>query len=538
MRIKDVNKEQSYLIGIENKIQELLILFSGKISRNVYSRFSILQDSLTAVTAVTPYDSCGGLQNGGKKQLKSCVKTLLDMFSVERERTNSDSTGAVRTAMNAQESYEVDAMKICLLQDLSRRVGVWRAMQLGSLCSLHCSVGAIPMSTSSPSFMPSLLPSLSPSLLPSLPHALLAHTEETAIPSMGSLRDGDSVVCSVKGRELHSSPFRLFGFTDLHREANLTISLLNTCVSLFKPPPNSAVMVQDSGEHSQHISADGVEGAGEEFNSAVLDWTKIHRVQGSLHLEPSSLHTLSLSANELIKKWSINEILRAENNENVTANNGNIDEVRGMRSGSGNGSGGVHGGTTLTSLDEALLREFKRHWGEVLSGKYNSGSQDRDCSADTSHANTNANNSTTFSTTTTTSSSSSSSSGSSSGSSSSGSSKSKSACGSVESTLCASINTAKHALLTVSSVITASYSEYDPTTDGWRSGVSGVGLSLESRLEGKMETVKALIRDLSFPWFLQVQGTADLELPAVNIFQGDHFEDLCVCMCMCVCVFL
>ena len=344
---------------------------------------------------------------------------------------------------------------------------------------------------------------------------------------MGSLRDGDSVVCSVKDRELHSSPFRLFGFTDLHREANLMISLLNTCVSLFKSPPNSAVMVQESGEHLQHISVEGMEGAGEEFNSAVLDWTKIHRVQGSLHLEPSSLHTLSLSANELIKKWSINEILRAENNENMTANNCNIDEVRGVRSGSG--SGGVHSGTTLTSLDEALLRDFKRHWGEVLSGKYNSGSQDRDCSADTSHANTNANNSTTFSTTTTSSNSSSSSSGSSSGSNS----KSKSGCGSVESTLCTSINTAKHALITVSSVITASYSEYDPTTDGWRSGVSGVGLSLESRLEGKMETVKALIRDLSFPWFLQVQGTADLELPAVNIFQGDHFKDFCVCVCGC-----
>jgi hypothetical protein len=537
LRIKGADEEQSYLSGIENKIQELLFFFTSEISRNVHGRFPFLQNSLTAVTVC---DSSDGVRSEENTDLNSDVKTLLKMIYLEREPTNSDSTDTVRTALNVQDIYEVDAMSISLLQYLSRRVGVWRAMQLGSLDTQHSSLRSTSPSSPSPSS------SSLPSLLPSLPRSQTQYSEVSANHSMKS--DGGSVVClrgcqglcvcSAKDRELNSSPFLLFGLTDLQREANLTVFLLNSCVSLFKSPP-SALTAGGSAEHNQYANSGGGGGEGEEFDCAELAWSNLQGVLGSsLQLESSALKAQNVSACEIVKKWPINANLKVEDDQNVMGNESHIDKLKGTR------SSGLNDGSTLTLLDKDLLRLFRRHWSEVLSGKYNGG--DRDCSeggrVDSSHANTTASNSNT--------SRDNSSSNSNSYSDSSDTNSSIRSYGNSNNngnsnsnsgpTLCSSIHTVKLSLLTVSSIITASYTEYDPVTDGWRSGVSGVGLSLESRLESKMDTVKVLIRELSYPWFLQVQGSVELELPSVKIFQGDCCEDLYVCLCVCVflCVFV
>jgi hypothetical protein len=520
-RIKGSDGEQSYLLEVQNKIQEILFFFTSKISRNVHGRFAFLQNSLTADTFC---DSGDGVKCEKKSDVESDVKILMKMFYLERERTNSDSTDNVRTEFNVQNSNEVDAMRISLLQDLSRRVGVWRALQLGSLSTQHSTLRSTSPSPF-PSLPSSLLSSLLPSLLPSLPRWQPQHKEESTNHSMKSPVGGvmcfrgcqGRCVCSVDDRELNSSPFLLFGLTDLRREANLTVSLLNSCFSLFKPPPSS-LDVEDNTENSQCTSSGGT---GEENSSAELAWTNLHGVLGSsFHPESSSLKSQNVSASELIKKWPINLNLRLENEQNAIDNDGHIGETKAVR------SDGLYDGSTLTLLDKELLGVFRRHWGEVLSGKSVSG--DRECSdggsVGNSHTNTTANNSNNSNSTN------------SSIRSNQNENNDIDSNSDNRSTLCSSIHTVKLSLLNVSAVITASYTEYDPVTDGWRSGVSGVGLSLESRLESKMDTLKALLRELSFPWFLQSQGSDELELPSLQIFQGDCC-DVCVFVYVCVCVF-
>ena len=521
LRIKDIEKEDSYLSGVGNKIQDFLFFFSSKISQSIPLRFMAVEDSPSV---------CSPSEN-----IECDVRTLLDMIYLRGERTGDSSKDSVRTVLiKLSDSCEFDTLRISLLQDLARRVGVWRAVQLGSLDRRSSSPNSFFPPSSAPSF-PTLSSPLSSSLSsplfsssprPSLSLSLSAQSQDSVLKSIeGENRVACSrncqgrCVCSTGDLELNSSPFRLFGFTDLHREANLTVSLLNSCVSLFQSPsaPHSTILTE--GKTDNIIQNNCLE---EEYSAALQTWMNLYGVfSSSSRLESSGTIAPSVSAKDIIKNWPINmnSNLNLNSKADIDSNKG-VEESRGARS-------VAHGcDTTLTALERELIRGFKRNWSDVLQGRHDggggnscgSGNRDRDCDIDgsTEHTNTTAFNSNR---------------------------NSSSSSSSSDASFCASLYTAKLSLLSVASVITAGQTDYDPLTSGWRTGVSGVGLSLGSRLEARMETVKGLIRELSLSWFLQVQSSSEFELPALSVFQGNYDEkDTCVCVfvclcgCVCVCV--
>ena len=89
------------------------------------------------------------------------------------------------------------------------------------------------------------------------------------------------------------------------------------------------------------------------------------------------------------------------------------------------------------------------------------------------------------------------------------------------------INRAHIALQTMTSITSAGLSEFD-YQGGWKTGSSGGGISLESRLSTKIDSVKVLIRELSLNWFMNILDTAENQTPSTILFQGalqTHFDN-------------
>ena len=90
-----------------------------------------------------------------------------------------------------------------------------------------------------------------------------------------------------------------------------------------------------------------------------------------------------------------------------------------------------------------------------------------------------------------------------------------------------SIKVVRDALTTVIAITAGSMSEFDAFHNGWRTGVSGGGISIEVRLQSRMETVKGLIRTLNLSWFLHVQDHGEENSPSFKIFEG-YFWNLMI----------
>ena len=87
-----------------------------------------------------------------------------------------------------------------------------------------------------------------------------------------------------------------------------------------------------------------------------------------------------------------------------------------------------------------------------------------------------------------------------------------------------SIQMVRDALVTVIAISAGSMSEYDAYNNGWRTGVSGGGISIEMRLQSRIEMVKGLIRTLNLSWFLHVQDHNEESLPSFMIFEGRYIN--------------
>lgn len=83
-----------------------------------------------------------------------------------------------------------------------------------------------------------------------------------------------------------------------------------------------------------------------------------------------------------------------------------------------------------------------------------------------------------------------------------------------------SVQMVRDALITVIAINAGSMSEFDAFNNGWRTGVSGGGISIEVRLQSRIEMVKGLIRTLNLSWFLHVQDHNEESLPSLKIFEG------------------
>ena len=89
------------------------------------------------------------------------------------------------------------------------------------------------------------------------------------------------------------------------------------------------------------------------------------------------------------------------------------------------------------------------------------------------------------------------------------------------------INRAHIALQTMTSITSAGLSEFD-YQGGWKTGSSGGGITLESRLSSKIDSVKVLIRELSLNWFMNILDTEENQTPSTILFQGTlpaHFDN-------------
>ena len=83
-----------------------------------------------------------------------------------------------------------------------------------------------------------------------------------------------------------------------------------------------------------------------------------------------------------------------------------------------------------------------------------------------------------------------------------------------------SVQMVRDALITVIAINAGSMSEFDAFNNGWRTGVSGGGISIEVRLQSRIEMVKGLIRTLNLSWFLHVQDQEEESSPSFKIFEG------------------
>ena len=73
------------------------------------------------------------------------------------------------------------------------------------------------------------------------------------------------------------------------------------------------------------------------------------------------------------------------------------------------------------------------------------------------------------------------------------------------------------------SITSAGLTEFD-YHGGWKTGLSGGGITLESRISSKIDTVKLLIRDLSLNWFMNILDTAENQTPSTALFQGTQLK--------------
>lgn len=87
-----------------------------------------------------------------------------------------------------------------------------------------------------------------------------------------------------------------------------------------------------------------------------------------------------------------------------------------------------------------------------------------------------------------------------------------------------SIQMVRDALVTVIGINAGSMSEFDAVNNGWRTGVSGGGISIEMRLQSRIEMVKGLIRTLNLSWFLHVQDQNEESSPSLKIFEGRYIN--------------
>ena len=95
----------------------------------------------------------------------------------------------------------------------------------------------------------------------------------------------------------------------------------------------------------------------------------------------------------------------------------------------------------------------------------------------------------------------------------------KSVSGHQKSQISEKIDRAHTALQTLISITSAGLTEFD-YHGGWKTGLSGGGMTLESRISSKIDTVKVLIRDLSLNWFMNILDTAENQTPSTALFQG------------------
>jgi hypothetical protein len=91
------------------------------------------------------------------------------------------------------------------------------------------------------------------------------------------------------------------------------------------------------------------------------------------------------------------------------------------------------------------------------------------------------------------------------------------------------IDVVHDAMVNIIAVISSCLCDYDCTECGWRTGVSGVGFSNEHRLKGRIDTVKELIRELSISWFFQISDSSEQHPPSLLLFQGS-FHNFLLCM--------
>ena len=87
------------------------------------------------------------------------------------------------------------------------------------------------------------------------------------------------------------------------------------------------------------------------------------------------------------------------------------------------------------------------------------------------------------------------------------------------------INVIHEAFSSIISITSAGLLEYDYLQGGWKTGVSGGGISLESRILTKIDAVKVLIRELSLSWFMAVVDPADQQEQRNLLFQGKYLND-------------
>lgn len=78
-----------------------------------------------------------------------------------------------------------------------------------------------------------------------------------------------------------------------------------------------------------------------------------------------------------------------------------------------------------------------------------------------------------------------------------------------------------NSLNNIISILHAGIIEFDNPYGGWRTGTSGSGITLETRILGKLELVKSLMRELSFSWNSQVQDPSHLTSRYILLFQGN-----------------
>ena len=82
------------------------------------------------------------------------------------------------------------------------------------------------------------------------------------------------------------------------------------------------------------------------------------------------------------------------------------------------------------------------------------------------------------------------------------------------------MNIINNSLTNLIALTTSAMTDYDPILCGWRVGVSGGGLTLESRLQTRIDQLKILVRELSLSWFLEVQDPSNRRSPSMILFQG------------------
>ena len=483
------------------------------------------------------------------KAFKGCITDALkDKGSVSTEVSECNSVRPSALEGVDQGFFEI--------QYLSRKIGVWRAMLLSSQPDINYL--SFPRSSSSSSSLPSsiLPPPTSPLSSPSLSHrktspshSLSSHSPSISTPSKNKnltvKTHTDSVYVptvltppSSSSSLSISNPLECLGLSGIRVQATSVLYLLRTCHDLCDTN-NLKIIIENKNENNSFendiigdeksilelgksfLINETDENLVEVFNDALNNWRDVNGfVNTSSPLESSEMINFTMKDLVLNSSFDIDFSSLISNGDFDDSDNNENDEINHNSSNNSinkkianNNSAQIEYNSVL--VEKCSLKHFRNHYKTLFSLEQSAGIQS---TIESENADELINNR-----------------------------KRKSGRKkilSISGVKCFSdtdlgnvktkeikdneklyniMNIINNSLTNLIALTTSAMTDYDPILCGWRVGVSGGGLTLESRLQTRIDQLKVLVRELSLSWFLEVQDPSDCKSPSMILFQGDSF---------------